>query len=39
VIAVHGDTFKDPASKSGWGDGTPASTNIVLTGIVARGVD
>jgi hypothetical protein len=39
VIAVHGDTFKDPLSKNGWGDGTPGNTNIVLTGIVARGVD
>jgi len=39
VIAVHGDTFKDPLSKNGWGDGTPGNTNIVLTGIVATGVD
>jgi hypothetical protein len=39
VIAVHGDTTKDPAARSGWGDGTPVSTNIVLTGITASGVE
>ena len=39
VIAVHGDTAKDPAARSCWGDGTPAGTNIVLTGITAWGID
>src|SRR5262249_45311058 len=39
VIAVHGDTFKDALSKNGWGDRTPGNTNIVLTRIVATGVD
>ena len=39
VITVHGDTHKDPADKNGWGDGTPGNTNIVLTGITARGID
>jgi hypothetical protein len=39
VSVVHGHTVKDPLNKNGWGDGTPANTNIVLTGIVATGVD
>jgi archaellum component FlaG (FlaF/FlaG flagellin family) len=39
VITVHGDTVKNPTAKNGWGDGTPANTNIVLTGITASGVD
>jgi hypothetical protein len=39
VIAIHGDTVKDPVARSGRGDGTPVSTNIVLTGITARGID
>ena len=39
VSVVHGDTAKDSLNKNGWGDGTPSNTNIVLTGIVATGVD
>ena len=39
VVAVHGDTLKDPAARGGWGDATPINTNIVLTGITATGVD
>jgi hypothetical protein len=39
VITVHGDTFKDPANKNGWGDGTPGNTNIVLTGIALNAID
>jgi hypothetical protein len=39
VITVHGDTTKDVVSKNGWGDGTQGNTHIVLTGIVATGLD
>jgi hypothetical protein len=39
VITVHGDTAKDLVVKSGWGDGTPLNTSIVLTGIVATALD
>ena len=39
VITIHGDTTKDPLVKSGWADGTPANTNIVLTGITFNGLD
>jgi hypothetical protein len=39
VITVHGDTAKDALTKAGWGDGIPANTNIVLTGIAFNGLD
>jgi dihydroorotase-like cyclic amidohydrolase len=39
VITVHGDTTKNPLNKNGWGDGTPANSNIVLTGIAVTGID
>jgi hypothetical protein len=29
VITIHGDTYKTPLSRPGWGDGTPGNTNIV----------
>lgn len=29
VITIHGDTYKTPLSRPGWGDGTPSNTNIV----------
>jgi hypothetical protein len=29
VITIHGDTYKTPLSRPGWGDGTPNNTNIV----------
>jgi hypothetical protein len=39
VITIHGDTAKDVLTKSGWGDGTPNNTNIVLTGIALNAID
>ncbi|HEV7733484.1 MAG TPA: hypothetical protein VGR62_15055 [Candidatus Binatia bacterium] len=29
VLVVSGDTFKDPFNRSGWGDGTPGSANLL----------
>ncbi len=29
VLTVHGDTFKDPFQRSGWGDNTPQGSSIV----------
>ena len=39
VTAVRSDTFKNPVARSGWDDGAPASTNIVLTGITVTGLE
>jgi hypothetical protein len=30
VITIHGDTYKDPTNKSGWGDNTPNNSNMVF---------
>jgi hypothetical protein len=29
TIVIVGDTFKDPRSRPGWGDGTPQNTNVM----------
>lgn len=29
VFTVHGDTYKAPFNRAGWGDGTPNNTNIL----------
>lgn len=29
VLTVHGDTYKAPFDRSGWGDGTPGNSNLV----------
>jgi len=29
VFTISGDTYKDPLSRPGWGDGTPNNTNVV----------
>ena len=39
VITIYGDTTKSPLVRDGWADGTPANTNIVLTGIALNAID
>jgi hypothetical protein len=29
VLAVHGDTYKSPTNRGGWGDGTPNNSSVV----------
>jgi len=30
VIAIIGDTYKNPFNRTGWGDGTPANSNLLF---------
>lgn len=30
VITIHGDTYKDPMKRAGWGDNTPNNSNMIF---------